>query len=92
MTDEELDLARAREAAASCSTYTPQVVVAQIAARLAREGWMPIDPDLLEARKMLAERMPDQAEAARGGRHDDGRVIGFLLAGIKRGRELEREK
>ena len=56
MTDEELDEARADEAerlyrqpgsAAAWPTL--------IAARLAREGWMPVDPDLIEARECAAQ-------------------------------------
>lgn len=90
MTDEELDRARANEAAgryvsASDST-TPILDVATIAARLTRTGWTPpdpVDPDLVEARRIVIEWLNDEAK---------GKLSELALAAIKAGREMERAK
>jgi hypothetical protein len=59
MTDEELDMAVGHEAVrlwreSGASAFTPMTDVATTAARLAREGWMPVDPDLLAVREIVA--------------------------------------
>lgn len=53
MTNEELDKARAEEAIKAWDTKALSLEqVVAIAARLAREGWVPVDPDLVEAREL----------------------------------------
>lgn len=84
MTNEELDRARAEEAAKrikNLGTYGGSLPVYSIsaiteAARLAREGWMPpepVDPDLAEAEAIWFEGKSS---------------FDIALAGIKRGRAL----
>lgn len=96
MTPEELDEARAREAERRIPWREQSAVgVAQLAARLARENWRPVDPDLLEAREIAAQQAemdgsPDWATRARQGEADKGNWVQIALAAIKRGRELER--
>jgi hypothetical protein len=86
MTNEELDNAREIEAIRIYDLEQDNPKghgVARIAARLAREGWTPpvaVDPDLAEADKL--------AYAWHVGEIKD--VPNLALAGIKRGRELER--
>jgi len=91
VTNEELDQARAEEAAKrtkQLGVYNGSLPVYSIsaiteAARLAREGWTPpvtVDPDLAEANKL--------AYAWHVGEIKD--VPNLALASIKRGRELER--
>lgn len=77
MTNEELDKARATEAR-RLGNYD----IVQAAARLAREGWTPpvaVYPDIAEAKKIA----DDWANAGLS-------FWDLALAGIKRGRELER--
>jgi hypothetical protein len=77
MTNDELDMARAHEAQRVYDPNGPVGVIA-IAARLAREGWTPpvaVDPDLAEAETLWLDGLVERDLA---------------LAGIKRGRELER--
>jgi hypothetical protein len=81
MTNEELDDAREIEAIRiyELEQNDPKGHgVARIAARLAREGWtppVPVDPDLVEAKRLV--RLPGR----------DG-LDELALAGIKRGRAL----
>jgi len=87
MTDEELDEVRAEEAWNIIKRNEDQDV-ALIAARLAREGWMPpepVDPDLAEAEYLAQTEEADRL--VRGGGYNLGELA---LAAIKRGRELER--
>jgi hypothetical protein len=80
MTKEELDRARAKEAERILGKDHPKLV-AQLAACLAREGWTPpvvVDPDLAEDEVVL-----DNFQGPYHGKY-------VALAGIKRGRELER--
>lgn len=87
MTDEELDRARAIEAHRQvdpkfCFDYlTQESQKARIlAAKLAREGWMPVDPKLIRAREIAAEIFK-YAEDYSSGRHDDSPFIkGILVA------------
>jgi hypothetical protein len=83
MTNEELDKARSDEAYRMwLEEKGYREVVGIIAARLAREGWTPpvaVDPDLAEARTIYHNSLPSNP-------------MGMALAGIKRGRELERQK
>ena len=76
MTNEELDVARAKKAA---EIWDPSNgTLATTAARLAREGWTPpvaVDPDIAEAEAIWFEGMSP---------------FDLALTGIKRGRELER--
>lgn len=77
MTNEELDRARAEEAQRLFLDGDELAVVH--AARLAREGWTPpvaVDPDIAEAEEMY--------------KYGPNNEIAAILAGIKRGRELER--
>lgn len=104
MTPEELDKARAEEAvknwpqgAIALGVGGVQSLLAD-AARLAREGWVPpepVDPDLIEARKIWLECAPDLPEEVKDrilmGSGDGGTGVQGCLAAIKRGRELERK-
>jgi hypothetical protein len=77
MTNQELDRARAKEAQRLFLDGDELAVVH--AARLAREGWTPpvaVDPDIAEAEEMY--------------KYGPNNEIAAILAGIKRGRELER--
>ena len=94
MTNEELDNARAEEA---WNIYNREHSgdVSAIAARLAREGWTPpvaVDPDLVEAREIVAQlydvSWPERADYIRMGRQDNNVENVSALAGIKRGRAL----
>lgn len=101
----ELDLARAKEAHArredvnkeEWSKLGPDYVAGMVtAARLAREGWVPVDPDLIEARQ-VAEALAGELRwgevsqrAIRAGKSDGYWIVRSSLAAIKRGRELER--
>lgn len=113
MTPEQLDEARAREAfrihretpegkeAFPFDSYAAAHTrpIGLIAARLAREGWKPVDPDLIEAREIVAkwwENPPSHyrnvfdPESFRRGERDTFPEVTQTLAAIKRGRELER--
>ena len=82
MTNEELDRARVDEAIRTGNGIVGSVAL--IAARLAREGWMPpepVDPDLEEADKIRYAWENNILDA----------VIDVALAGIKRGRALAAE-
>ena len=53
----------------------------------------PVDPDLIEARELVARywverNSPMTAVGIRSGKHDDGSNVVATLAGIKRGRAL----
>lgn len=50
----------------------------------------PVDPDLIEAREIVAEAYPSDETEIRSGEQDESADIAITLAGIKRGRELER--
>ena len=81
MTNEELDRARVDEAIRTGNGIVGSVAL--IAARLAREGWTPpvaVDPDLAEAEGLFNYWTEDTSIAD----------LDIALAGIKRGRELER--
>jgi len=97
MTDEELDAARATEALKAYPDAPLRVQslvdAMRLSARLGREGWMPpVDPDLIEARSIAAGRCDSYpaAFAISRGEHDTSINVQNVLAGIKRGRELER--
>ncbi len=95
MTPEELDEARAREAERRIPWREQSAVgVAQLAARLARENWRPVDPGLIEAREIVrainSRYAPIFAGEVGAGRHDNHIEVEIALAAIKRGRELER--
>ncbi len=85
MTDEdELDMARVKEAKRLTGLPGIWPDISLIAARLAREGWTPpepVDPDLAEAERLRNYWADDIIDE----------VIDVALAGIKRGRELERD-
>lgn len=99
MTPEQLDEARAREAQRQIDPDCAWEIQGQpfktkmaLAARLAREGWTPTDPDLIEAREVCAPIL-----ARMRGVHEDAVFRGVFdldpdlqcaLAAIKRGREL----
>lgn len=90
MTNEDLDKARATEAR-RLGNYD----IVQAAARLAREGWTPpapVDPDIAEARKIVAQlydvSWPERANAICAGGQDNNVENVSALAGIKAGRAL----
>lgn len=92
MTDEELDSARAKEAIEICAAktmFTDVIGIAITAARLAREGWTPTDPDLIEARECVALLYERQgftvdAQRARAGEFDDSDPVQSALLAIQR--------
>jgi dienelactone hydrolase len=94
MTPEELDKARADEAWIIIEDNdTTETDVAIIAARLAREGWMPVDPDLLAVREIVAKVFDekgwhDAAGEARKGQTDKGATLLAALAAYKAGKEV----
>jgi len=97
MTDEELDKARADEAwrLAGINDPATQTVLwsrkaVYAAARLAREGWMPVDPLLLEARKLFADSAENKEEAHiyLAGRFDHWSEFQIVLAALRRGIEI----
>jgi hypothetical protein len=99
MTNEELDEARAKEAWRKCDAlgfgkdYESPTV---IAARLAREGWMPppppVDPDLIAVRELLSRA--ERSEAIRqnylNGRYDTHSWVESALVAYKAGKEAAR--
>lgn len=102
MTDEDLDDARATEAARlqSAGGYKRTTVGAE-AARLAREGWTPlVDPFLLEARKLYANtcKVSGAADAdmyaasTLDGFHDDTTAVRNVRRTLIAGAEMERER
>ncbi len=59
-----------------------------LAAKLSREGWIPTDPLLIEAREiaaLVAESLRQyvKAEAYRSGREDNDELLVALLAALK---------
>ena len=94
MTPEELDKARAKEARRIFDEAPSGVPghVATIAARLAREGWTPVDSDLLAVREIAAawyERrgLDGWAHSARNGELDAGDYLQYALTAYKAGKE-----
>jgi len=72
-------------------TGTPAWNVGKEAAELRAELPEPVDGDLLEARKIVAEGVyPTQKEATMNGEHDLGFYVQTARTAIKRGRALER--
>lgn len=93
MTNEELDQARADEAR-RIADETGRGRATAIAARLAREGWMPVDPLVEEADKIIMNGNISQQMAAHKGQiiHIDEWIKTTVLTALKRGIELGREK
>ena len=96
MTPEELDKARAAEAWRVWEKVKPSLCedndVALFAARLAREGWTPVDSDLLAVREIAAawyERrgLDGWAHSARNGELDAGDYLQYALTAYKAGKE-----
>lgn len=94
MTDGELDLARADEA---CIRYKAQAAtlpsLPAIAARLAREGWVPVDPLLIEAREICAKitrkvGFGDEDLLCLAGKRDGSFGMAVAQAALKRGIEI----
>ena len=93
MTPEELDEARVTEAWNQLNDERQDVAL--IAARLAREGWMPpppVDPDLLAVREIVAAEWEKtgfrgDADATRRGIVDYTRLVCTALAAYKAGKE-----
>jgi hypothetical protein len=83
VTDEELDRARAAEAERVWMRQPVRILdsefssIALIAARLAREGWLPEDPLIQEARKLAA---------------NFGVPTSITMAALKRGIEIGEAK
>ena len=107
MTPEELDEARAKEAVRRFGEpgdkyeLANERELAAIAARLAREGWTPpepepVDPDLLAWREWFHERLakwaPSVKEDTLKGRLDNTEQARAYLAGARMAREQERER
>jgi len=108
MTPEELDKARAKEARRiwDSSNGLCPISPAQIAARLAREGWTPpppVDPDVLVVREIVAVEWEKWcaehqvtkhygAKFTRSGRCDHDHSFRAALAAYKAGREAEAER
>ena len=93
LTPEELDDARAVEAGRIYNTghsvFPRAERTATIAARLAREGWMPppkVDPDIEAMRKILKAETTYDRNAIDLGNHDHSQSAQLVLAGIKHGR------
>lgn len=91
MTPEQLDQARAAEAnrrSPDIYGFRQQLV---LAARLAREGWTPpepeVDPDLLAARVWLKANTTHCHSYVDAGSADDLQTARAYLAGATRGRE-----
>lgn len=102
MTPEELDRARSDEAWRIWERQPDSLPeTATIAARLAREGWMPpkpVDPDLLIAREASAQEWEgrsgdsDTARRTRNGWLDDGKAVTACLLAARMAREQEQER
>lgn len=94
MTDEELDEARIAEARRLTGGWALcEPVLMRSLARLAREGWMPTDPLLIEAREIVGNHYDglgylDTSKEVRAGRRDKSFDIQCALNGIKRGVEI----
>lgn len=92
MTDEELDKARAEEAWRIFNKPTQKHGgLAMIAARLAREGWVPVDPDLLAVRVVLGDLsdQPTVQDNYLSGRYDTHAYFRAALAAYKAGKEAK---
>ena len=94
MTPEELDKARAEEARRIfVEEPLDHADVATIAARLAREGWMPVDPDLLAVREIVAKEWSKRgwqslaASVQIGDEDVTSRSVVAALAAYKAGKE-----
>jgi hypothetical protein len=97
MSEEELDEARAKEAYRLVLDRLDGAKVgvhqmAELAARLAREGWKPEDPLLKEARTLcgdwLASEYKSDPSTWFAGENDDTGTMRLALAALKRGIEL----
>lgn len=91
MTNEELDKVRARKAYESAPANSSLIQIAEEAARLAREGWVPQDPVLVEARKIVAEVWQKRnhssfAESTLRGNEDDTASIEAVCIALRRGK------
>jgi hypothetical protein len=95
MTPEHIDEARAREAVRvtlgdlswDCWGVDARVAII-LAARYGREGFVPVDPDLVEAREICANLCNLTGERYRSGELDDTGFVRIALAALKRGKEL----
>lgn len=95
MTDEELDLARAKEAYRRWNgSFSGPGGVVEIAARLAREGWVPADPLVLEAREIFAAvfepATPGSVWFPVDGTKDRELSMTLAVTALKRGIEIGR--
>lgn len=89
MTPEELDKARAQEASRLVDQATrwawgsidAERMVAVHAARLAREGWEPVDPLLVEARELTNKVIADSDSRKEA-------FVQLVLAALRRGIEI----
>ena len=106
LTPEQLDKARAEEALRlfHSASRTPSPPVAEIAARLAREGWTPnppVDPEVLAARELRAQMWEKkdspldghlEAQAWREGMRDETDSMEMLVAAYRAGRLATEER
>jgi hypothetical protein len=98
MTNEELDKARANKAweIRYVETKPTNDSIAQIAARLAREGWTPpppVDPDVLAYREWESlQGHRDHGEKVLAGEWDQSVAAIGYLAGARMAREQEQER
>lgn len=91
MTDEELDNARANEAIRlSNNPEFSFISVIETAARLARENWRPVDPDLIKAREICANEYPLYSQGYRKGNFDKSVPLRVAIAGIVYGKSLDK--
>lgn len=99
MSEDELDKARAEEAIrlhTSADGWENFLIetkreIALTAVRLAREGWEPIDPDLIAAREICAKSTNwGEGKHILEGKADREYAMTVVLQAIKRGRQLER--
>lgn len=93
MTDEQLDRARYEEALRRVGRISWNEELGPLIARLAREGWTPVDPLLIEAREIVANHYDERGylgsgKLVRDGLGDDMPDMQCTLAGIKRGIEI----
>lgn len=89
----EAEKARYRAGEVDCNGLIRVALRALLDAHKPLSEVAPVDPDLIEARELVAQywverNSPMTAVGIRSGKHDDGSNVMATLAGIKRGRAL----